>query len=229
MLLTVLLSLTLNVLSGFAPAEAVDGGVFVPTVRVVSVFPLVAFVVVPVARGVAALGAGVRLLARVPQHVPLQVHALVAGVAADAAVERFGARVDALVAPQVGEVPAGVAARMALVGLLARVHAHVTFEVVEMRGGVGAVWTAVGFLLRVDVGVTGQVVGVVGQEGAVRAAVQLGATLSSPGPPRSTGAAGGPRAVFGQQVQRAATARLEIKQRHDQRSRCLSFRQQVWN
>lgn len=89
--LTVFLSLTLALLSVSAPAEAVDGCVFVPAVRVVSVFPLVAFVVVPVARGVDALGAGVRLLARVPQHVPLQVHALVAGVAAHAAVERLGA------------------------------------------------------------------------------------------------------------------------------------------
>lgn len=89
--LRVLLSLTLALLSVFAPTEAIDRCVFVPAVCVVPVLPLVTFVVVPVACGVAALGAGVRLLARVPQHVPLQVHALVAGVAADGAVERLRA------------------------------------------------------------------------------------------------------------------------------------------
>lgn len=72
------------------PAQPIDGGGFVPAVHVVAVLPLVAFVVVPVARGVAALWAGVWFLTRVPQHVPLQVHALVAGVAADAALERLG-------------------------------------------------------------------------------------------------------------------------------------------
>lgn len=98
--LAVFLSLTL--LSVSVPAEAIDGCMFVPVVRVVSVFPLVAFVVVPVPRCVVTLGAGIRLLACVTQHVPLQVHALVARVAAHTAVKRFGARVDALVAPQVG-------------------------------------------------------------------------------------------------------------------------------
>ena len=209
--LAVLLALVLALLSVSAPAQAVDGGVFVPAVRVVSVFPLVAFVVVPVTRGVVALGAGVRLLARVPQHVPLQVHALVAGVAAHAAVERLGARVDALVPPKVGEVSAGVAAGRALVRLLARVHAQVALEVVEVRGGVGAVRAAVGFLLGVGVGVAGQVVGVVGQEGAVRAAVQLLATLASPGSTRRGRAAGRPGPVFRQQVQRAATTHLKIQ------------------
>lgn len=213
--LSVFLSLTLALLSVFAPAEAVDGCVLVPAVRVVSVFPLVPFVVVPVARGVVALGAGVRLLARVPQHVPLQVHALVAGVAADAAVERLGARVDALVTPQVGEVSAGVAAGRALVGLLARVHAQVAFEVVEVRGGVGAVRAAVGLLLRVGVGVAGQVVGVVGQEGAVRAAEQLGATLTPPRSTRHGRAAGRPGSIF-RQVQRAATTHLKNTDRAEE-------------
>lgn len=127
-----LLSLTLALLSVLPPAEAVDGRVFVPAVRVVPMLPLVAFVVVPVACGVAALTACIRLLARVPQHVPLQVHALVAGVAADGTVERLGARVDALVTSQVSQVPAGVAARRALVRLLACVHTQVPLEVVEM-------------------------------------------------------------------------------------------------
>lgn len=63
---------------------------FVPAVRVVPVLSLMTLVVVPVSRGVVALGTGVRLLPRVPQHVPLQVHALVAGVAADTAVKWFG-------------------------------------------------------------------------------------------------------------------------------------------
>ena len=206
-----LLALVLALLRVSAPAQAVDGGVFVPAVCVVSVFPLVAFVVVPVTRGVVALGAGVRLLARVSQHVPLQVHALVAGVAAHAAVERLGARVDALVPPKVGEVSAGVAAGRALIRLLARVHTQVALEVVEVRGGVGAVRAAVGFLLGVGVGVAGQVVGVVGQEGAVRAAVQLLATLASPGSTRRGRAAGRPGSVFGQQVQRAATTHLKFQ------------------
>lgn len=118
-------SLTLAVRRPLVPAKPVNGGVLVPAVRVVSVFPLVPLVVVPVARRVAALAAGIRLLACVPQHVAFQVHALVARVAADAAVEGLGARVDALVAPQVGKVPTGVAARWALVRFLASVDPHV--------------------------------------------------------------------------------------------------------
>lgn len=90
MYLAVFLSLTRPLLTVLAPAEAVDGGVFVPAVRVVSVLPLVAFVVVPVACGVVTLSTGIWLLTSVPQHVPLQIHALVAGVAADATVERLG-------------------------------------------------------------------------------------------------------------------------------------------
>lgn len=86
--------------------------------------------------------------------------------------------------PQVGKVSTRIAAGRALVRLLACVHAQVAFEVVKVGGGVGAVWTAVGFFLRVGVGVAGQVVGVVGQEGAVRAAVQLGATLTTLGSQR---------------------------------------------
>lgn len=119
---------------------------FVPAVCVVSVFPLVAFVVVPVACGVAALGACIWLLSCVPQHVPLQVHALVARVAADVAMERLSARVDALVASQVGQIPTGVATRWALIWLLPCVHAQVPLEVVEMRGGVRAMRAAMGFL-----------------------------------------------------------------------------------
>lgn len=84
-------------------------------------------------------------------------------------------------------------------------------KVVEVGRGVGAVWAAVGFLLRVGVGVTGQVVGVVGQEGAQRAAVQLGATLTLPGPPGSHGAAGRPRCIFGRQVQRTAATHLKTQ------------------
>ena len=102
-----LLSLARALQGSSAPAQAVDGSVFVPVVGVVSMFPLVAFVVVPVSCGLLALGTGVRLFSRVPQHVPLQVHALVARVAAHAAVEGLGARVDALVAPQVSQVLLG--------------------------------------------------------------------------------------------------------------------------
>lgn len=61
-----------------------------------------------------------------------------------------------------------------------------------------------GFLLGVGEGVTGQVVGVVRQERAVRAAVQLGA---APGCP--TSAMPGLRPLFGEQIQRAATAHLK--------------------
>lgn len=71
-----------------------------------SVLALVPFVVIPVARGVAARVAFVRLVTRVPQHVPFQVHTLVAAVPTNGAVKRFGSGVDPLVAPQVGQVPA---------------------------------------------------------------------------------------------------------------------------
>ena len=88
-----LLSLARALQGSSAPAQAVDGSVFVPVVGVVSMFPLVAFVVVPVSCGLLALGTGVRLFSRVPQHVPLQVHALVARVAAPRPEFIFGAQV----------------------------------------------------------------------------------------------------------------------------------------
>lgn len=58
-----------------------------PALGCVAVDLLVALVVVPVTRGVGAVPALEGLLARMPQHVPLQVHALVAAVAAEAALE----------------------------------------------------------------------------------------------------------------------------------------------
>ncbi len=49
------------------------------------------FVVVPVASGVATLLTLMGFLARVAQHVPLQVHTLVAAVVADGTLKGFGA------------------------------------------------------------------------------------------------------------------------------------------
>lgn len=149
------LTVSLIIMMLFGPVEAVLGYRPVPVVHTMSVFPLVAFVVVQVSRGVVALAAGVRLLTSVSQHVSLQVHALVARVAANVTVERLGARMDALMAPQVVQVATGVATRWALVWLLARVHTQVPFEVVQVGGGIGALWTVVRFLLRVDVGMAG--------------------------------------------------------------------------
>lgn len=49
------------------------------------------FVIVPVASGVPTLLALMGLLARVAQHVPLQVHTLIAAVVADCTLKGFGA------------------------------------------------------------------------------------------------------------------------------------------
>lgn len=105
---------------------------FDPAVRGQAMFLLMSLVIVPVAGGVAALLTFVRLLSCVSEHVPLQVHALVATVTAHGALEGFGARVHPLVALQVGQVPAGVIAQMALVGFLTCVHSVVALEVVEV-------------------------------------------------------------------------------------------------
>lgn len=106
---------------------------FDPAVCGQAVLLLVSLIIVPVAGGVAALLTLVRLLPRVSEHVPLQVHALVAAVAAHGTLEGLGTRVHALVALQVGQVPAGVIAQMALVRFLACVHSVVALEVVEVR------------------------------------------------------------------------------------------------
>jgi len=171
-----------------------------PAVRGQAVLLLVPLVVVPVARRVAALLALVGLLPRVPQHVALQVHALVAAVVAHGALEGLGARVDPLVALQVGEVPAGVVAQVALVGLLARVHAVVPLEVVEVRRGVVALRALVRLLAAVSLHVARQVVGVVREEGAGGARVHLVAALA--------GAVGRGRRVLRQQLQGALGADL---------------------
>lgn len=96
------------------------------------VLTLMPLVVIPMPRGVATFVTLVGLVPRVPQHVSLQIHTLVAAVSANGTVERFGARVDPLVAPQIGQVPAGVATGGAGVGFLACVHSEVAFEVVQM-------------------------------------------------------------------------------------------------
>lgn len=108
-------------------------GNFDPAVSGQAVLLLVSLVIVPVAGGVAALLTLVRLLTGVPQHVPLQVHALVAAVAAHGTLEGLGARVHPLVALQIGQVPAGIIAQMALVRFLACVHPVVALEVVKVR------------------------------------------------------------------------------------------------
>ncbi len=139
----------------------------------VAVLLLVAFVIVPVARGVSALLALEGLLAGVPQHVAFQVHALVTAVAAHAALEGLGARVDALVPLEIGQVSASVVAHAAFVGLLARVHAVVPLEVIEVGGGVIALWALVGLLAAVSLHVAGEMVGVLRDERTRRAGVQL--------------------------------------------------------
>lgn len=163
-------------------------------------FLLMSLVIVPVARGVAALPTLVRLLPRVPQHVPLQVHALVAAVAAHRALERLGARVHALVPLQVGQVAACVIAQMALVRLLARVHSVVPLQVVEVRRGVVALWALVWFLTAVGFHVTRQVVGVMSEERAGGAGVHFVAAL--------TRTVGGRRRVLRQHFQCALGADL---------------------
>ena len=65
-----------------------------PSCPTMAMHLLVAFVVVPVARGVGAGGTAEGLLACVPQHVAFEVHALVAAVVAKATPERFVPRVD---------------------------------------------------------------------------------------------------------------------------------------
>lgn len=143
----------------------------------VAVLLLVAFVIVPVARGVSALLALEGLLAGVPQHVAFQVHALVAAVAAHAALEGLGARVDALVPLEIGQVSTSVVAHTAFVGLLARVHAVVPLEVVEVGGGVIALRALIGLLAAVSLHVAGEMVGVLRDERTRRAGVQLVAFL----------------------------------------------------
>lgn len=146
---------------------------FNPAVSGQAVFLLMPLVIVPVTSRVAALLTFVRLLPCVPEHVPLQVHALVAAVAAHGTLEGFGARVHPLVALQVGQVAASVIAQMALVRLLACVHSVVTLEVVEVRRGVVALWALVRFLAAVSFHVPCQVVWVVCEEGTGGAGVYL--------------------------------------------------------
>lgn len=158
---------------------------------------LVALVVVPVACGVGTGGTAEGLLARVPQHVAFEVHALVAAVVAEAAAERLVPRVDAAVPLEVGQVATGVGAERALVGLFSRVHTLVALQVVQVGGGVGAAGAAEGLLAAVRLHVPGQVVGVVSGKGAEATGEALvtgalgppaGATpgLSSHAPPTSS-------------------------------------------
>lgn len=67
------------------------GVAFNPAVCVQAMLLLVAFIVVPVACGVATVLTLVGLLPCVAQHVPLEVHALITAVVAHSALERLGA------------------------------------------------------------------------------------------------------------------------------------------
>lgn len=136
------------------------------------------FVVVPVASGVATLLALMGLLACVPQHVPLQVHTLVAAVVADGALKGFSARMHPLVPLEISQVAAGIVTQVALVGFLAGVYSMVPLEVVEVGGGVVTLWALVWLLSAVGLHVTGQVVRVVGEEGAGSTGVNLVPSLS---------------------------------------------------
>lgn len=64
---------------------------FNPAICSEAVLLLMSFVVVPVASGVATLLTLMGFLARVAQHVPLQVHTLVAAVVANGTLKGFGA------------------------------------------------------------------------------------------------------------------------------------------
>lgn len=127
---------------------------------------LVAFVVVPVACGVGTGGTAEGLLARVPQHVAFEVHALVAAVVAKATPKRFVPRVDATVTLEVGQVATGVGTEGALVGLLSCVDALVPLQVIQVSRGVGTASTAEGLLATVRLHVPGQMVGIVSGKGA---------------------------------------------------------------
>lgn len=65
-------------------------GDFNPAVCGQAMLFLMPFVIVPMASGVATLLTLVGLLPCVPQHVPLEVHALVATVVAYSALKRLG-------------------------------------------------------------------------------------------------------------------------------------------
>lgn len=138
---------------------------------------LVSFIIVPVSGGVAALLALMGLFPRMAQHVPLQVHALVAAVVADGALKRFGTGVHPLVPLEVSQVPAGVVAQVALVGFFAGVYSMVPLQVVKVSGGIVTLRAFVWLLPAVGLHVAGQVVGVVGEEGASGAGVDLVASL----------------------------------------------------
>ena len=81
-----------------------------PSCPPVAVHLLVAFVVVPVARGIGAGGTAEGLLAGVPQHVAFEVHTLVAAVVAKATPKRFVPRVDSTMTLEVGQVATGIGA-----------------------------------------------------------------------------------------------------------------------
>lgn len=127
---------------------------------------LVAFVVVPVARGVGAGGTAEGFLACMPQHVAFEVHALVAAVVAKTTPKRFVPRVDATVTLEVGQVATGIGAEGALVRLLSRVDALVSLQVIQMSRGVGTAGTAEGLLTTVCLHVPGQMIGIVSGKGA---------------------------------------------------------------
>ncbi len=111
---------------------------FNPAICSEAVLLLMSFVVVPVASGVATLLALMGLLARVAQHVPLQVHTLVTAVVANGALKGFGARMHPLVPLEISQVAAGIVTQVALVGFLASVYSMVPLEVVKVGGGVVA-------------------------------------------------------------------------------------------
>lgn len=145
---------------------------------------LVAFVVVPVARGVGAGGTTKGLLACVPQHVTFEVHALVAAVVAKATPKRFVPRVDATMTLEVGQVATGIGAEGAFVGLLSRVNTLVPLQVIQMSRGIGTAGTAEGFFTTVCLHVPGQVVGIVSGKGAK--ATGKAFVTGALGPPTST-------------------------------------------
>lgn len=150
---------------------------FIPPLCDEAVLLLVPFVIVPVAGSIATLLALMRLFARVAQHVPLQVHALVAAVVADGALKGFGPGMHALVSFQVSQVPAGIFTQVAFVGFFAGVYPMVALQVVEVSGRVVALRALVWLFPAVGLHVAGKVVGVVGEEGAGGASVDLVASL----------------------------------------------------
>lgn len=151
---------------------------FNPAICSEAVLLLMSFVVVPVASGVATLLALMGLLARVAQHVPLQVHTLVTAVVANGALKGFGARMHPLVPLEISQVAAGIVTQVALVGFLASVYSMVPLEVVKVGGGVVTLRALVWLLSAVGLHVAGQVVRVVGEEGAGSTSVDLVPSLS---------------------------------------------------